>query len=1356
MAWLQEHDIISKDYEFQSDQVSISTSPIPNPLLSNTEDYSRKEDAIMSLSKAFFGVQSSRPIIINSKSSESSELNSINQSYDFGEGSYNVYTSPNVYEIYFRTLLDKGFISITEFSNLDFINEYKQGNRFPLWAPELGNYEVFKNSTEGSGQPLGQSLPIEGFKDSKYLNKVKTNSKSQDYFMSNSISTIEFLKLIERIMRVNENNMSELESKIITYKYGVDYISKLDEDTKKTVMYLLSQGIIDFENKEEFSELFDGLKKEYLIKLIYRIANKDARVDFSKVQLTDNDNYWLERGMYKQTLEFYKGVDIHSSTQVEEIQPQQNVGFDLFGLLSTNAISIRDNLSANKEYKVTRVFYDSSNFLYKGTLVKDLKPDMTSNPVANIKISSVTKIKKGDDGAREDAHKVIFIIRAPSDITAVAMVDSGVSVLDADKSLVSKVDTIAKVENSSKEVTNYLPKSALQGTSSGNSVSDEIVALDDKYLMNTDTGTRAVLLDDNKKALIGNEVISTNDNIVSGIGGEVYYNMDIVSRLMSNTYLDSMWDNKFYIGKTSTSDIAKYQGLQSIMSYDSKSVIDRTYVAWIEDVRKNQTDNPEDKNSEKTTRKFYSMLHTSNISSTVYRNIVKDLGMTNPIYLVVNWNVVIPDANNLSNKTISNLRDLYYGTTNPSASDMSNFFNQRPTDTDLRKWWDSNTGLSNALLNYIYGTKNLNYSVSGYLCPEVTILSTGNYTPSELDGIVENLNFSQEYRSKFIQGNSARESIFSVSGDDWYAKLSKGRTFTYIKGRKMGDSGAVEYGNYVIDKTGVLYKSFGSNDSYISEGIDQNLESETSNGVTRIKVVARQSNSVSSIQVRQEYVINGQTYVCTGETGSIGNGNNYMVLVKKDSLKGIVDSTNTYYEGTTIDSSKTLDKYLYAIRGDNNQENSNYFYFPSTNEKNYNIGKPPSGDGSWPKEEALYYVPDGSGNTSKTKVVKVDDKGSASDYKASSTETVLSNPILLLNRFNWNIKSGNELNKQLGTPLLFRENMYGTGVANSIIDSIVGKSYGYKGLSELKDGSTVIIGDMSFTVQSNRLVSEPIKNQTAINNLKPTAKADDLKSVVAQLLDGISIKVYKTGNYNQGVDDTIALSDYIQKDSKGQPNVGFSGTNTDISKEEATLVSAGSKLGLSRKGTVTTYNNEGFSSFIFSVVLEDSIKFRPIDRDGITYTLVQTSTQESNGHLTEVPFFTTSLGYDWYDDIFNKTSINNYKTAIDPDGVMSKLKEIYAMRVTDDILTVLKKLLLYLLSYLTVMNMVIYLSLKVRIIKLFFEKLKDPNKNGAKGIDVSSILTLGFQKLESPFTILNFVGIEGLFTILLSALLTFF
>lgn len=213
--------IISGSYDDSQNLDSVSSEEswlISNNILSRrvkvfTKDSKQQDESTIGLSdfwmmlyKAKYGVIDSRPVVVDNKNN------------------YYYYVSPNVYELYFRELLDKGLINKEDFNDKNgklFLGDYEQLSSNNLneagvgWSPGLG----YANSKGKEKNVLGYSIPVNSKKFSCSENKP-------NYFKNEELLTLDALKCIETFLRSSEKDMTKLEASIVSYKYGVSYLSR--------------------------------------------------------------------------------------------------------------------------------------------------------------------------------------------------------------------------------------------------------------------------------------------------------------------------------------------------------------------------------------------------------------------------------------------------------------------------------------------------------------------------------------------------------------------------------------------------------------------------------------------------------------------------------------------------------------------------------------------------------------------------------------------------------------------------------------------------------------------------------------------------------------------------------------------------------------------------------------------------------------------------------------------------------------------------------------------------------------------------------------------------------------------------
>lgn len=1351
-SWLLENDILSEDINLSSDGFKVDTSPRGSSIV----DSVTKSDFLMGLGKSFYGVEKSRIVSINTRKRNNYEMSSVDKNvrFDLTEGTYNVYTTPNVYEIYLTKLLSKGFINISDIKNLRFREEFESygvNGKYPSWSNLLGPYNCYESSIENQ---LGYSVEL------SYNDGIKSKFISPDYFVDESLDNIDALKLLEKIMRVEEKDMTDTEAKIISYKYGVDYLMSVEEEDRRTIMFMIAKGILNFEDPNDFKNLYSPMGRDSFIKILYRVSNKNARLDFSKVQLTDNDNYWLSKGMYGSTLRVYNDVVspvIEGSAKL--IEPSEVASTDS-SFLNRRKIVLKDKNNVGSDYEVERVYTPSTSFKYRNVLVKDLKAGADGFKEV-ISISTETPSSRNGWGAKTT---VKYKINAPTASSAIAIVDNRTVMSDKNADVIGKIPTVVKVSSGSDSIY-YMPKSALQEGLGD----EEIVALDDKMLLNKKTGARAVFMTQHSLALIGNEVVDCGGEIViDGPNGETYYNLNLIVRLMSKKYINDIIKTDLFTFNGLTTFNEKLQDICPIGNFNK---IDNTYTYDFPGVR----EIPSNADSAKVDKSFFSMTHTNNTFSYLYKDISKSIGRSKdlyPVYLIVDWNYVLPDSASTLNKTIlSNFQKYYDNANYPSVKEMSKFLSTKPTEETMVKWWESNLGMSNALCNFIYGSSSVRYFSSGYLAPSVTLLCRDKLTDSEQQDIMNKLPIEAEYRTKFVSDGNVISSVFGAS-DGVYGNLKASREYKYIEGFKYDAVGGVDFSDYVLDKCNVLYRSFGQHDTYEAEEKRLTLFGTGSH----LELSSRKENTTDNgIHLKGVYKFKGKEYVATEETNV--DNNLCVKLTAKEPVMGYIktgpDCENYPPEWVSSSNKSVLD----VVKEVTGVSKTSSGIVISSVVSNNVTGYPTALDGDYAGLEGLNYTFEnklllGSGDeglcvtvTDSTekyaahknfKSIKFSkgDGGQNNDLLYDEDDAidpaktaVAYYPVINLVKFNWIAGEDNNIVERVGLSFTMRENLRNVGVASAVIDSVIDNAYNSSSQGGVKESATVVIGDRTFTKSKNRLISDPVVGFNLSLPLIGRAPNKVIQqSELSKLFDGCNVNIIKDGN----VVDGRGLSDFIKaKDEK--PDVRFDDPGDIDTKGKNILIERNGVLQILNNSSTTLYTDYSIiDGYVFSVIFEDEIKFRPIDYDKNNWTIMFTSSSGIDGYVGEVPYFTGTLGYVWYDDVFNNMIQSKYKEATDSNKLSDKIQAWFQAQFRYDIYGIIKMFFIILLMYLWVINFCIYIAMKfLPSMQTLLERINEPNGGGNKGFNVIKILSLGTQSIDREVGFIKWVGFEMMCSILL-------
>ena len=1339
MSWLLERDYLTKDIDLSCGRYALS-STLNQDTYYKTNLSVTKSDFIAGLAKIFYGVESSRAIVFNTKY----ELGIMTRGNGVRldpKGKYGVYFTPNVYEIYFTKMLDKGFIDISEFKDINFIKDYTnyKSNNVPEWSNDYSNNSYNSSSRDKNfGNRLGYSISAKLEGDS-----LEVVHSAPDYFINESMDTMEALKILENILRQEDKQMTDTEARTIMYKYGADYLLNLDSESQKTVMYLISLGILNFENREDFSNLFSGLTPEMFTTLLYRTANKSARFDFSKIQLTDSDNYWLNKGMYESQVSIVESSYSRVEGSVELVSNDQ---ISNSGLVKRRGVVFAD--SSDQTYKVKRTYDLSSSYTYRGIKIEDSAEFKALDEKPEIQIN----------GALSSGQvSVVYTISAGSSVKAAALIDSRTIRNDDNYKVVGKIPTVVSVDDESGSKKFYIPKSMLDSKFN----EFDIGYVDDKVLYNTKTGARAVL--SNSLALVGNEIVSTSSPTVVGFESEVYYDLEVVSRLMTRASLEKLGMDA---GKLYVCPEAKDSAVKTISNSLGGSAIDKAYTIKLDNVRKDGRVVDRAHEDVLITKNFYSLVHTTSALNTMYKKVGKSETTGYPIYMVVDWKFIVPsNAQAMNASTYAEFQKYDSVSDNPSVSAMSNFLNKRPQETLLAKWWDSNIGLSDALCNYMYGSSGLSYFKSGYMAPSVSILCRDPLAQSEVDSITSELKFSGEYINNFLSSSNSIVSALFTGGDDVYGQLASSREFNVLEGFKLNDTELIEFGDFAIDVNNALFRSYGDITGPLGE--KRLRDSSDSNLVLQ----DRDYKDDDSIKLYNVYTLDGEKYFCSGISSA--DGKIAYQMTKCDYLVGSInfDSSGTMvWKNTDYSSTREVTTKL-----SKDGTESKYFSIPADNEwLEKSIGRSPvipiENDPilGYPKEVASYvgYYNEtwksdqpfaGDGNQSIVNVTKDGDSFKStvqfsSDFKINDvTDNIRLYPNIFLNHFVWKADENGVLYKSDQTPYLIRPNLRNVGVTGAVMDSIMYQSYDSKQASKIPNGTSITISGIKFTKNGGTLISEPV-SCAQINNelLGQVNNKLALSSSISKLFDGEAIMI-NGGVHSLNESSTMsALCDYLVKDESGLPSISIA-DSTETTGGSTLIKRNNTFYLLDQKGKVTSYE-EGmsFDSIVFSVAFNDSLLFRPVNNEKTEWTLMPISSTQADGYLTKVPFFTERLGYSWDDDVYSRMIKSIYKEAENSDTLMSAMKIWFNKMKVKDWKTFTKMCLMIVVAYLWIINFVVYVMKK--LLPGFvgiLDGIHHPNGENSTGIDLIKVISLGTKSLdvEEKFTT-NF-GVGVLLTLIL-------
>ena len=232
------------------------------------------------------------------------------------------YRTNDVLELYIRAALSKGLLDYdkglrTEDFNKTFINDINK-NIADSWNPRSPAYIVNRNSNKlntvcnvkfsKTQDILGRNFSVTYNTSNFNIQRVNLFAANSGYFTTERLYRMDIYRYIYTFISANEKKLSDLEAEIVNYKYGMELEGcTKNEDDKRIIMYLVAKGILNFDSIEDFSNLYRAISYTEFLPILYRVANINARLDFSKVQLTDSETSWRSKGYAPQSTYIVSG-----------------------------------------------------------------------------------------------------------------------------------------------------------------------------------------------------------------------------------------------------------------------------------------------------------------------------------------------------------------------------------------------------------------------------------------------------------------------------------------------------------------------------------------------------------------------------------------------------------------------------------------------------------------------------------------------------------------------------------------------------------------------------------------------------------------------------------------------------------------------------------------------------------------------------------------------------------------------------------------------------------------------------------------------------------------------------------------
>ena len=685
----------------------------------------------------------------------------------------NSFVSPNVYELYFAKLLQKGILTTdAAFANASdsvfssktkksdnfsfsgtfanrFYTEYQEFGKdvnasskykYPAWATELG---ALYTSPEISNIPLGHNITDKSImvtfsgganayeralgvnyklfgNDSTGVTNIVVDKDRMQIMSKTTVTIIDALRIIERAMRVEDGDMTETEASIITKKYGAQYLDSLKEEDRKTVSYLLAKGVINFENYQEYSNLYSPLSESFAYKLLYRIANKDARVKFTEITLTDSTDLPSNFSEYKQTI---VKADLTQLSKVGSLTPTgklvKNETKEPLTLLSDiHFLSTYQKLPESADGKIgTRYLIkadmdDPLKYLYRSMPM--VLPDENGNPRMNadgtylIYQSSSAKLYNNVDEKLKryvginlitknldtGRYYVEFYAYGEDYQTALTFIKAN---------LQTRIASVTdKVEESSVISADSGAMSSVKGSDLNSSISSN-----NDLIVNRDFDLTAY--SNSKTSIVGNNLVPGASAVK--VGDQVLASLNVISKLTNTTAFDDVGTKEIV-----SVDSSQLKGLNTVVQNSAGETVGKTVM-----IGQQVTSRPTTKGKNDITKDVIaynmSMLKSDDVlmrdQTFTFTNKDGDKQEVTGT-VILSWRLDLPsdaEQNSLVGLNVS-----------PNVNDgaKSSWLFTKPSNKSLLEVWNYNTGLNQAILKTFSGN-NLSIK-SGYFSPSIDVV----------------------------------------------------------------------------------------------------------------------------------------------------------------------------------------------------------------------------------------------------------------------------------------------------------------------------------------------------------------------------------------------------------------------------------------------------------------------------------------------------------------------------------------------------------------------------------------------------------------------------------------------------------
>lgn len=227
------------------------------------------------------------------------------------------YGTNDVLEMYLQSLKSKGILPSrlspdTQKATDLFLPLTASGAALASWSGNADPYivnmsvnqkvRVEKVNYATLREMLGANYTVNFGNNTLNITRVNPFDSNSGYFSKEDVTKMDIYEYAYRMLFANEKKLTNLEVDIVNYKYGLQLSGLSSTEDIEIVKYLIAKGILDYDGGNDIDGLYGAMTYDDFFTLLYRLANPNARLDFSKIQLTDSESNWKAKGFQPLTV----------------------------------------------------------------------------------------------------------------------------------------------------------------------------------------------------------------------------------------------------------------------------------------------------------------------------------------------------------------------------------------------------------------------------------------------------------------------------------------------------------------------------------------------------------------------------------------------------------------------------------------------------------------------------------------------------------------------------------------------------------------------------------------------------------------------------------------------------------------------------------------------------------------------------------------------------------------------------------------------------------------------------------------------------------------------------------------------